>query len=170
MSGRLRNDPKKRVCFYDGTPFATGMPHYGTSSVRLERRGAAILDHEGLPRVASLGWDCHGLPIENMIEKELHLNSKRDIENYGIEKFNAACRASVSTYEKEWDRYIKRLGRWVDFENSYKPWTTITSSPCGGCSPSFIKNLSYTKTGEFHFIARVAPRRSPTSRPRWGLV
>ncbi|MBI4139273.1 isoleucine--tRNA ligase [Candidatus Uhrbacteria bacterium] len=112
---------KKEFVFYDGPPFATGLPHYG------HLLQSAIKD--AVPRYWTMkgyrvlrrwGWDCHGLPIENLIEKELKLDSKRDIEGYGIDKFNAACRASVDRYEKEWDRYIKRLGRWVDFERSYK--------------------------------------------------
>ena len=112
---------KKEFVFYDGPPFATGMPHYGhLLQSALKDAVPRYWTMKGYRVLRRWGWDCHGLPIENMIEKELHLNSKRDIENYGIEKFNAACRASVSTYEKEWDRYIKRLGRWVDFENSYK--------------------------------------------------
>ena len=66
------------------------------------------------------GWDCHGLPVENLIEKELGLNSKTDIEKFGIAAFNEACRDSVLRYVKEWEQTITRLGRWVDFENDYK--------------------------------------------------
>ncbi|MCL1958790.1 MAG: isoleucine--tRNA ligase, partial [Spirochaetes bacterium] len=66
------------------------------------------------------GWDCHGLPVENLIEKELGLNSKTEIENYGIAKFNEACRASVLRYVKEWRQTITRLGRWVDFDHDYR--------------------------------------------------
>jgi len=66
------------------------------------------------------GWDCHGLPVENLIEKELGLNSKSAIEEYGIANFNEACRASVLRYVKEWRQTITRLGRWVDFDNDYK--------------------------------------------------
>lgn len=107
--------------FFDGPPFATGLPHFGhfvpgtikdiipryktMKGFRVERR---------------FGWDCHGLPVENLIEKELGLNSKTDIEKYGIDKFNEACRASVLRYVKEWKETITRLGRWVDFENDYK--------------------------------------------------
>jgi isoleucyl-tRNA synthetase len=66
------------------------------------------------------GWDCHGLPVENLIEKELGLNSKTAIEEYGIARFNEACRASVLRYVKEWRATITRLGRWVDFDHDYK--------------------------------------------------
>jgi isoleucyl-tRNA synthetase len=66
------------------------------------------------------GWDCHGLPIENLIEKELKINSKHEIEAMGIDKFNDACRASVLRYTAEWRQTITRMGRWVDFDNDYK--------------------------------------------------
>jgi len=111
----------KEFVFYDGPPFATGLPHYG------HLLQSAIKD--AVPRYWTMrgyrvsriwGWDCHGLPVENLIEKELHLDSKRDIETYGIEKFNTACRASVMQYEKDWGRYIDRLGRWVDYDHAYK--------------------------------------------------
>lgn len=117
----LARDGKSDYVFFDGPPFATGLPHFGhfvpgtikdiipryktMKGFRVERR---------------FGWDCHGLPVENLIEQELGLNSKTEIEKYGIDKFNEACRASVLRYVKEWKRTITRLGRWVDFENDYK--------------------------------------------------
>jgi isoleucyl-tRNA synthetase len=66
------------------------------------------------------GWDCHGLPAENLVEKELGLKSKRDIEEYGVGKFNDACRKSVKAYAGEWGKYVTRVGRWVDFEHAYQ--------------------------------------------------
>lgn len=114
----------KGYVFYDGPPFATGLPHYGhllQSAIKDAVPRYWTMKGYRIPR--RWGWDCHGLPIENLIEKELKLGSKRDIEAYGIDKFNAACRATVFTYEKEWGRYIERLGRWVDFEHSYKTLT-----------------------------------------------
>lgn len=111
----------KTFVFYDGPPFATGLPHYG------HLLQSAIKD--ALPRYFTMkgyrvsrrwGWDCHGLPVENLIEKELNLNSKKDIESYGIDRFNAACRASVMTYASEWKKYVRRLGRWVDFDGAYR--------------------------------------------------
>ena len=115
-----RKDSQEYV-FYDGPPFATGMPHFGHFSP------STIKDI--IPRYQTMkgyrverrfGWDCHGLPVENLIEKELNLNSKTDIESYGVAKFNEACRASVLRYVNEWEQTITRLGRWVDFENDYK--------------------------------------------------
>ncbi len=111
----------KRYAFYDGPPFATGLPHYG--------HFAPLVMKDAIPRYFTMrgyrverkwGWDCHGLPVENMIEKELGLNSKKDIEVFGVEKFNEACRASVLRFGAEWKKTIHRMGRWVDMENDYK--------------------------------------------------
>jgi isoleucyl-tRNA synthetase len=107
--------------FYDGPPFATGLPHFGhfvPSTIKdIIPRYQAM---KGRRVERRFGWDCHGLPVETLIEKELGLNSKSDIERYGVEKFIEACRASVLRYVKEWRFYITRLGRWVDFDNDYK--------------------------------------------------
>lgn len=118
----VANRPEKRpYVFYDGPPFATGLPHYGHI--------VASLMKDAVPRYWTMrgfrverhwGWDCHGLPVENIIEQELNLRSKRDIENYGVEKFNEACRKSVLLFAKEWKKTIRRMGRWVDMENDYK--------------------------------------------------
>ncbi|MEL3906852.1 MAG: isoleucine--tRNA ligase [Treponema sp.] len=107
--------------FFDGPPFATGLPHFGhfvpgTIKDIIPRYQTM----KGKKVERRFGWDCHGLPVENLIEKELGLNSKTDIEKYGIAAFNEACRASVLRYVKEWRATINRLGRWVDFDNDYK--------------------------------------------------
>jgi isoleucyl-tRNA synthetase len=107
--------------FYDGPPFATGLPHFGhfvpnTIKDIIPRYQAM----KGKKVERRFGWDCHGLPVENLIEKELGLNSKTEIEQFGIGKFNEACRASVLRYVKEWRSTITRLGRWVDFDHDYK--------------------------------------------------
>ncbi len=108
--------------FYDGPPFATGMPHYGHL--------LASTTKDVIPRFQTMlgkrvrrvwGWDCHGLPIENIIENKLDIeDGKQEIEKLGIEKFNQACRSEVLRLDKEWKKTINRIGRWVDFENSYK--------------------------------------------------
>ncbi|KKR98618.1 MAG: Isoleucine-tRNA ligase [Candidatus Magasanikbacteria bacterium GW2011_GWC2_41_17] len=111
----------KPYVFYDGPPFATGLPHYGHI--------VASLMKDVVPRYWTMrgfrverkwGWDCHGLPIENIIEKELSLKSRKDIENFGVDKFNQACHSAVLRYAKEWKKTIRRIGRWVDMENDYK--------------------------------------------------
>jgi len=111
--------------FYDGPPFATGLPHYG-------HLVASILK-DSVPRYWSMrgravdrrwGWDCHGLPVENEAQKELGLASVRDVDAIGIQVFNAACRGLVLRYTAEWKKTIRRLGRWVDFERGYKTMDT----------------------------------------------
>ncbi|HUX19591.1 MAG TPA: isoleucine--tRNA ligase, partial [Spirochaetia bacterium] len=107
--------------FYDGPPFATGLPHFGHFVP------GTIKDV--IPRYWSMkgrrverrfGWDCHGLPVEYEMEKELGISGRREIEDFGISKFNEACRGIVLRYTKEWRAVITRLGRWVDFDNDYK--------------------------------------------------
>ncbi|MGP1594876.1 MAG: isoleucine--tRNA ligase [Treponema sp.] len=107
--------------FFDGPPFATGLPHFGhfvPSTIKDIIPRYQTMKGKKVER--RFGWDCHGLPVENLIEKELGLNSKTDIEKYGIAQFNEACRASVLRYVAEWRETITRLGRWVDFDNDYK--------------------------------------------------
>ena len=111
---------RKTYTFYDGPPFATGMPHYGhlLQSI-LKDAVPRYWTMKGYHVPRRWGWDCHGLPIENLIEKDLKLSSKKDIEEHGIDRFNAACRASVFLYEQDWGKYVERIGRWVDFKNPY---------------------------------------------------
>ncbi|MFO7810614.1 MAG: isoleucine--tRNA ligase [Candidatus Delongbacteria bacterium] len=112
---------KEEYVFYDGPPFATGLPHYG------HLVGGTLKDV--IPRYWTMkgkyvsrrfGWDCHGLPVEVEVEKELKFESKKDIEEFGIDKFNESCRSIVSKYVDEWEKIIGRTGRWVDFVNDYK--------------------------------------------------
>ncbi|MEI6627534.1 MAG: class I tRNA ligase family protein, partial [bacterium] len=116
---QTKNGP--RYSFYDGPPFATGTPHYGHL--------VASVMKDVVPRYWTMkghfverrwGWDCHGLPIENIVEKELDLKSKKDIEEIGVAKFNELCRSRVLTYVEEWKKTMKRFGRWADMENAYK--------------------------------------------------
>lgn len=107
--------------FYDGPPFATGLPHYGhllTGTIK-----------DIIPRYQTMkgryverrfGWDTHGLPVEMLIEQELNLNGPMDIRAYGVGKFNEVCRSSVLKLAPEWRRTTERLGRWVDFDHDYK--------------------------------------------------
>jgi len=111
----------KEYVFYDGPPFATGTPHYGHIV------GGTMKDV--IPRYQTMkgnfvkrrwGWDCHGLPVENLVEKELGLKSKKDIEEYGIENFNHRAREMVQEYVADWKEIVPRLGRFVDMENDYR--------------------------------------------------
>ncbi len=112
---------KGNYLFYDGPPFASGTPHYG------HLVGGIMKDV--VPRFWTMngykverkwGWDCHGLPIENIVEKELGSQRKKDIEKLGVDKFNKLCKSKVLTYVDKWKKIVNRLGRWVDMENSYK--------------------------------------------------
>ncbi|MEK7103088.1 MAG: isoleucine--tRNA ligase, partial [Patescibacteria group bacterium] len=102
-------------------PFATGLPHYGhivASCLKDVVPRFKTMQGYYVPR--RWGWDCHGLPIENNVEKELGFQSKKDIVAYGVDKFNEQCRSKVLAYANDWKTYIRRLGRWVDMEHDYK--------------------------------------------------
>ena len=117
----LAGKGKKAFVFYDGPPFATGLPHYGhLLAGTIKDIVPRYFTMRGYDVERRFGWDCHGLPIESLIEKELGLGGKAEIEAYGVPKFNAACRASVQRYTREWQTTVRRMGRWVDFENDYK--------------------------------------------------
>lgn len=107
--------------FYDGPPFANGLPHYGHIMVSYVKDVVARYQTMAGKRVERrLGWDCHGLPAEMAAEKELGVSGHKAIEEYGIEKFNAFCRTNVLKYANIWTDMFRRIGRWVDFENDYK--------------------------------------------------
>ena len=111
--------------FYDGPPFANGLPHYGHLLTGFVK--------DAVPRYQTMkgrrverrfGWDCHGLPAEVEAEKELGIAGHPAITEFGIDKFNDACRTSVLRYTDEWQRYVTRQARWVDFKNDYKTLDT----------------------------------------------
>lgn len=114
-------DGSNEFVFYDGPPFANGLPHYGhllTGYVK-----------DVVPRYQTMrgrrverrfGWDCHGLPAEVEAERQLGITHKSEIERMGVAEFNAACRRSVLRYTREWREYVTRQARWVDFDNDYK--------------------------------------------------
>ena len=116
-----KKSPKGEFVFYDGPPFATGLPHHGhilgSTSKDLFGRYKTMRGYHVRRR---WGWDCHGLPIESMVEKKLGLKNKKEILAIGVEKFNEEARNTVLTYIHEWRRYIERIERFVDFDNSYK--------------------------------------------------
>ncbi|OMJ24610.1 Isoleucine-tRNA ligase, cytoplasmic [Smittium culicis] len=112
---------KKHFTFYDGPPFATGLPHYGhllAGTIKdIITRYAHNTGHYVERR---FGWDCHGLPVEYEIDKSLGIRFKQDVLDMGIDKYNAACRSIVMRYASEWEKTVERLGRWIDFKNDYK--------------------------------------------------
>lgn len=117
----LSDKEAKDYVFYDGPPFATGLPHYGhLLAGTLKDVVPRYWTMQGYRIERKWGWDCHGLPVENIVEKELNLSNKREIEAFGIDHFNEACRAVVLRYAEEWKKTVNRMGRWVDMEDDYK--------------------------------------------------
>jgi isoleucyl-tRNA synthetase len=116
-----RRDDAEEYVFYDGPPFANGLPHYGhllTGYVKdIVPRYRTMRGYKVERR---FGWDTHGLPAELEVQRQLSITDKAQIEEMGIEKFNDACRASVLKYTSEWRDYVTRQARWVDFDNDYK--------------------------------------------------
>lgn len=148
----VENAKGKEFVFYDGPPFATGQPHYGhilpgTIKDVIPRYQTM----KGRKVIRRWGWDCHGLPVENLVEKELGLSSKKEILEYGIEKFNRAARESVFRYADDWKKIIPRTGRWVDMENDYRtmsPW--YTESVWWAFEELYKKGLAYEGFKSMH--------------------
>ncbi len=118
---RRREQGAPEFVFYDGPPFANGLPHYGHIVTGFVK--------DMVPRYQTMrgkmverrfGWDCHGLPAELHSEKELNLNGRQDILKYGLAKFNEHCRTSIMQFRSDWEYYVNRSARWVDFENDYR--------------------------------------------------
>ncbi|NHJ40640.1 MAG: class I tRNA ligase family protein, partial [Asgard group archaeon] len=120
---KLRNDrkEKKKYIFLEGPPTANGLPHVGHVLTRclkdLYLRYKTMNGYYVSPLIG--GWDCHGLPVEIEVEKELGLNSKSEVIDYGIKNFNNMCRKSVMKYVNEWEEMSKRVGFWIDMDNAY---------------------------------------------------
>jgi len=111
---------KKKFVFYDGPPFATGLPHYGhILAMTIKDAICRYKTMQGFSVPRHLGWDCHGLPVEYEVEKELKISGKKQIEKMGIKKFCEECQKIVFRYTDEWEKTIDRLGRWADKENTY---------------------------------------------------
>lgn len=154
----------KPYVFYDGPPFATGLPHYGhiLSSVIKDvvPRYWTMKGHRVRRR---WGWDCHGLPIESLIEKELGISGKKDIEEkVGVETFNESCRSTVLKYAGEWKKMVEREGRWIEFDNSYKTMdSTYMESVWWALKTAWDKELIY----EGRKVLQYCPRcETPVSK------
>lgn len=151
-----KESPKGEFVFYDGPPFGTGTPHYG------HILAGTIKDV--FPRYQTMrgyhvrrqwGWDCHGLPIENLIEKEFNLNSKKDIESFGVGKFNGAAKNSVLRYADEWKKTVPRVGRFVDMETDYKTMdASYTESIWWAFKTLHEKGLVYEGYKSMHLCPR----------------
>ncbi len=111
---------QKSFSFYDGPPFATGLPHYGhLLAGTLKDSVPRYWTMKGYSVARRFGWDCHGVPVEFEINKTLNLHSRKDILEYGVARYNDACRSIVTRYSTEWKKTVHRLGRFVDMDNAY---------------------------------------------------
>ncbi|CCG84421.1 protein of unknown function [Taphrina deformans PYCC 5710] len=146
--------------FYDGPPFATGLPHHGhllASTIKdTVTRYAHSTGHHVERR---FGWDTHGLPIEHEIDKRLNITGKDDVMKMGIDKYNAECRAIVMRYASEWRSTIERMGRWIDFDNDYK-----TLNPSFMESVWWVFSQLYSK-GEVYRGFKVMPYSTGCTTP-----
>jgi len=151
-----KNEGRKHFVFYDGPPFATGTPHYGHL--------VASAMKDAVPRYQTMrgryverqwGWDCHGLPIENIVEKELGTKSKKEIEELGIGKFNNLCREKIFTYVDDWNKFIPRFGRWADMVNPYRTMdASYMESEWWAFKELFNKGLIYKDYRSMHICPR----------------
>ncbi|GAV69921.1 tRNA-synt_1 domain-containing protein/Anticodon_1 domain-containing protein [Cephalotus follicularis] len=116
-----RTESYPEYIFYDGPPFATGLPHYGhilAGTIKdTVTRYQSMTGHHVTRR---FGWDCHGLPVENEIDKKLGITRRDEVIQMGIDKYNEECRTIVTRYVEEWEKVVTRTGRWIDFKNDYK--------------------------------------------------
>ncbi|MBD0391704.1 isoleucine--tRNA ligase [Wolbachia endosymbiont of Pentalonia nigronervosa] len=131
--------------FYDGPPFANGLPHYGHLLTGFIKDAFARYQTMLGKRVERrFGWDCHGLPAEMGAEKELGISGRNEIEKFGIEKFNNHCCSSVMKFASEWEKYVNRQARWVDFHNDYKTMDkSFMESVMWAFKQLYDKNLVY---------------------------
>lgn len=153
-----KDSPKGNFVFFDGPPYATGLPHFGHMIPSTMK--------DIIPRYKTMqgynvqrkwGWDCHGLPIENLIEKELGLTDKKAIEEYGIDKFNKAAKESVFRYDVDWKRLVRRAGRWVDMENDYHTMDSSYTESVWWSFKTLAENKKYHKDGLVYEAFKVMP-------------
>lgn len=112
---------RKRFSFYDGPPFATGLPHYGHILAGTIKDVVCRYAHQtGHYVERRFGWDCHGLPIEFEIDKQLGISTRQQVLDYGIPAYNDQCRSIVLRFSSQWEGIVERTGRWVDFKNGYR--------------------------------------------------
>lgn len=146
----------KRYVFYDGPPFATGLPHYGhilASTVKDAIPRFWAMQGFQVPR--RWGWDCHGLPIENLVEQGLNISGRKSIEKFGIKNFNEKARSKVLEYSNEWFKTVRRMGRFIDFGNYYATMhPTYMESVIWAFAQLYKKGLVYKDTRTSLFCPR----------------
>ena len=133
------SEGRPEYSFFDGPPFATGLPHYGhllAGTIKVSSYGLPVLPQRltrqdivtrhahstGHHVERRFGWDTHGLPVEHEIDKSLNIKGKDDVMAMGIDKYNEACRAIVMRYSNEWKSTVERMGRWIDFDTGYRTY------------------------------------------------
>ncbi len=120
-SDDISQEARPSYSFYDGPPFATGLPHYGhLLAGTIKDVIGRFFTMKGFHVDRRFGWDCHGVPVEFEIQKSLNLGGAKDIREFGIGNFNEECRSIVERYSKEWEKFVDRSGRWVDFDRQFK--------------------------------------------------
>ncbi|KAF8236536.1 hypothetical protein L208DRAFT_1357299 [Tricholoma matsutake] len=139
------SEGRPEFSFYDGPPFATGLPHYGhllAGTIKdIVTRHAHVSGYHVTRR---FGWDTHGLPVEHEIDKGLGITGKEDVLAMGIDKYNDECRKIVMRYSQEWRQTVERMGRWIDFDNDYKTLNiSFMESVWWAFSELFKKGLVY---------------------------
>ena len=152
--GERRESPRPTYVFYDGPPFATGLPHYGhLLAGTIKDVVGRFFTMKGYHVHRRFGWDCHGVPVEFEIQKNLNLHGAKAIREFGIDNFNEECRKIVLRYTKEWERFVVRSGRWVDFETPYRTmdkefmetiWWALKSLWDRGLLYESFKNVAYS--------------------------
>mmetsp|Transcript_171978 Transcript_171978/g.551232 ORF Transcript_171978/g.551232 Transcript_171978/m.551232 type:complete len:1102 (-) Transcript_171978:332-3637(-) len=121
QEGLRQSKGKEPYNFYDGPPFATGLPHYGHILAGTIKDVVCRHAHQrGYHVERRFGWDCHGVPVEGIIDAKLNIKGRGDVLAMGIDKYNEECRSVVLQYTQEWRRIVERFGRWIDFDNDYK--------------------------------------------------
>ncbi len=148
--------PNGEYIFYDGPPFATGTPHHGhLVQSALKDAVPRYWTMRGYRVKRQWGWDCHGLPIENIVEKELGTKSKKDIIELGVKKFNDLCREKIFTYVDAWKEFIPRFGRWADLEHPYVTMDTdYMESEWWAFKSLYEKGLVYEDYRSMHICPR----------------
>jgi isoleucyl-tRNA synthetase len=148
--------PKGDFVFYDGPPFASGTPHFGHLLQSFIKDAVPrFRTMQGYHVARRWGWDCHGLPIENIIEAELGIKEKRDIEKIGIDVFNEAARVAVTRYADVWKQVVPRIGRFVDMEHDYRTMdATYTESVWWAFKKLHGKGLIYEGFKAMHLCPR----------------
>ena len=149
-----KNSGAEEFVFYDGPPFANGLPHYGHLLTGYTKDLVPrFKTMRGFRVERRFGWDTHGLPAEVEAERQLGISGRPEIEKYGSEKFNAYCKTSVLKYTEDWRRYVTRQARWVDFDNDYKTLdTNYTESVIWAFQQLYQKGLIYAATPASDFI------------------